>query len=290
MLGLHDSNLSLQHLLHLITSSLLILLHRLLNSLGLTLDIHPRLNILHLGITELLLSIDFKLISLLLRKLDIFALRSVQKIEQRFIVHLIKIVLHLLVLEILLLDLDLLLDDILLRHLVCNLSWNDLLLGLLLIHLLVWNTLGKNLLLILHLILLNLVYLSLLLGCLLLVSRLLSLVLLRKVLLTSGHILLHKLLCLSIRGFWLLICTKLLNILDLHLLLRRNSLLNTLLFQFGFFFLLGSTPCILLLSSFFLVIFSYALLDILFKLAGHCQRKLGQFKCIVLLPVLLSVL
>ena len=81
MLGLHDSNLSLQHLLHLITSSLLILLHRLLNSLGLTLDIHPRLNILHLGITELLLSIDFKLISFLLRKLDIFALRSVQKIE-----------------------------------------------------------------------------------------------------------------------------------------------------------------------------------------------------------------
>ena len=81
MLSLHDSNLTLQHLLHLITSSLLILLHRLLNSLWLTLNVHPWLNILHLGIAQLLLSVDFKLISLLLRNLDIFALRSVQESE-----------------------------------------------------------------------------------------------------------------------------------------------------------------------------------------------------------------
>ena len=291
MLGLHDSNLSLQHLLHLITSSLLILLHRLLNSLGLTLNIHPWLNILHLSITELLLSIDLKLISFLRRNLDVFALRSVQKSEQRLIVHLFKIILHLLVLEILLLDLDLLLDYILLRHLVSNLSWHDLLLGLLLIHLLVWNALGEHLLLILHLILLNLVHLSLLLGCLLLVSRLLSLILLRKVLLATSYSLLHKLLCLSIGSLWLLIRTKLLNILDLHLLLRRNSLLNPLLLlQFCFFLFLSSTSCILLLPSFLFVIFSYTLLDILFQLAGYSQRKLGQFKCIVLLPVLLGML
>ena len=147
--------------------------------------------------------------------------------------------------------------------------------------------------LILHLIRLNLRNLSLLLVCLLLESGLLSYLLLCKVLLASGYCLLNKLLWLCIL-LLRLVCSKLLNVLDLNLLLLANLWLNALnslllLLLFKLLLLFSSSPCILFFPPFLLIVFRYALLDICLKLATHDWGKLGQLKSIILLPIFLSM-